>query len=478
MESIKSFVPMPVWTPYSAVEHLLLPDSAQLSTAVHDSTHIPNHLHTMLESADTKFWVVERFWQWLGEQGMSDVWCTAISFVVVCGALALAVWVVDFLIANVLMRFIRYRIQRGKNHISEALYHRKFFTRLFYLIPLGVILIGLETFFRGFTPGLNVAARIITQCVILFTLLLTSFSLLDALNDLYQRSAEAQRRSIKGYIQIAKIILGFFTVILIVADLMQKNPTTLLVGLGAAAAVLSLVFRDTLLGFVASIQLSAQDMVRPGDWIEMPSKHADGIVQDINLTSVKVQNWDNTVTMIPIYSMVSEAFINWRGMETSGGRRFICRFPLDVTSVREADAALIQWLESDPELAPLAHATEELARSSSPQRLTNLALFRAYMEVWLFHNPQLNPKMLTFARYTPEMTDSGVGFEVYAFTKDTESEYVYDAVRRTVVEEVLTHAPLFGLRFFQRPSGEDVRTFADRQEEKAASAEELLQKKQ
>lgn len=467
---------MPDWTPYSAVEHLLVPDSAHMSAAAHDS--LTTHFHTAVEASHTKFWVVERFWQWLGEQGLSDAWCTAISFVVVCAALALAVWVVDFLIANVLMRFIRHRAHRSKNHISEALYNRKFFTRLFYLIPLGVIMIGLETFFRGFTPELNIAARITTQCVILFTLLLTSFSLLDALNDLYQRSAEAQRRSIKGYIQIAKIILGFFTVILIVADLLQKNPTSLLVGLGAAAAVLSLVFRDTLLGFVASIQLSAQDMVRPGDWIEMPSKHADGIVQDINLTSVKVQNWDNTVTMIPIYSMVSEAFINWRGMESSGGRRFICRFPLDVTSVREANAALMQWLESDPETAPLAHATEELARSSSPQRLTNLALFRAYMEVWLFHHPQLNPKMLTFARYTHEMTDSGIGFEVYAFTKNTESEYVYDAVKRAVVEQVVTHAPLFGLRFFQRPSGEDMRAFEGQQAEKAASAAELLQKKQ
>ncbi len=237
---------------------------------------------------------------------------------------------------------------------------------------------------------------------------------------------------------------------------MQESPARLFVGLGAAAAVLSLIFRDTLLDFVASIQLAAQDMLRPGDWIEMPGKQANGVVLDINLNSVKVQNWDNTVTTIPIYSMVSESFINWRCMEQSTGRRFTCRFRLDVTSIARADDALLQRIAADPLTQSESQAAIELARSSSPHYLTNLALFRAHMEVWLFRHPQLNPRLLTFARYLTEVTETGLVFEVYAFTRNTESEYAYDTVRRSTMEYVMACLPLFGLRMFQRPSGLDV----------------------
>lgn len=453
-----------MWTPFSLIQGMIAADTAHLAVA--DST-LATRFQTASHIPAAKFWVVEDLWQWLGSHGIGPGWSNGLTFLAVCAGLALAVWLVDFIISRFVIRFIRYRVQRNKNRIGDILYKRKFFDRALYLAPLGVLLIGLETFFRGFTPELNTAARIVTECAIIFTLLLVCFSILDALNDAYQRSPEAQKRSIKGYIQICKVFLAFVAAILIVADIMQKNPTSLLVGLGAAAAVLSLVFRDTLLGFVASIQLSAQDMVRPGDWIEMPSKRANGMVLDINLNSVKVQNWDNTVTMIPIYSMVSEAFINWRCMETSGGRRFICRFPLDVRSVAPADDALLDRLGTDPATASESKAAIELARSSSPQHLTNLALLRAHIEVWLFRNPQLNHKMLTFARYQPEMTDRGIGFEVYAFTNNTEDEYVFDAVRRSVIEYVIACVPIFGLRLFQSPAGTDLAEALDGERQQA-----------
>lgn len=432
--------------------------NALLHGALAADSSLAARFHTVAhaQSLSPKFWIVEDLWQWFHSHGIGPGWSNGLTFLTVCATLALAVWLVDFIISHFVIGFIERRVRRNKNRIGEILYERKFFDRALYLVPLGVLLIGLETFFRGFTPELNTVARIITECVIIFTLLLVFFSMLDALNDAYQRSPEAQKRSIKGYIQICKIILAFFATILIVADILQKNPASLLVGLGAAAAVLSLVFRDTLLGFVASIQLSAQDMVRPGDWIEMPGKQANGIVLDINLNSVKVQNWDNTVTMIPIYSMVSESFINWRGMETSGGRRFICRFFLDVGSLVPADDELLRRIETDPATTAESKATIELARSSSPQHLTNLALFRAHIEVWLFRNPRLNHKMLTFARYLSDMTDKGIGFEVYAFTNNTEDEYVFDAVRRSVVEYVIACVPVFGLRLFQSPTGTDI----------------------
>ncbi len=404
----------------------------------------------------SKFWVVQDFSQWLAGLGISAWWCDTLTFLAVCAGLVLTVWLIDRVLFRLGLTLIRRWSKRSRHAIVGILFERKFYRRALYLIPLGVILFSVNTFFRGFTPGLIEAVRIATRCALFFTAMLVGFSVLDALNDLYQRRPEAQLRSIKGYVQVGKILVAFVTAILIVAALLQESPVRLFVGLGAAAAVLSLIFRDTLLDFVASIQLAAQDMLRPGDWIEMPGKQADGIVLDINLNSVKVQNWDNTVTTIPIYSMVSESFINWRCMEESAGRRFTCRFRLDVASIARADDTLLQRMAEDPLTHSEAEAAVKLARSSSPQYLTNLALFRAHMEVWLFRHPQLNPRMLTFARYLTEVTETGLVFEVYAFARNTESEYAYDAIRRSTMEYVMACLPLFGLRMFQRPSGLDV----------------------
>lgn len=443
-----------IWTPFMLIESVLAADTTRLAAA--DSTLVARfHAAAQTSGTNPKFWFVEDFWQWLVHHGIGPGWSDGITFLTVCASLALTVWVIDFILSHFIIGFIKRRVQRTKTQIDDFLYERKFFSRLLYLIPLGVILFGITTFFRGFDPGLILAAKLITRSVIIFTGMLVCFSLLDTLSDAYQRRPEAQRRSIKGYIQIGKVFLVFIAVILIFATLLQKDPTSLLVGLGAAAAVLSLVFRDTLLGFVASIQLSAQDMVRPGDWIEMPSKGADGTVLDINLNSVKVQNWDNTVTMIPIYSMVSEAFINWRGMETSSGRRFVRRFFIDIGSVRFADDALLELIRDHPATAPKAEATIELARSSSPENLTNLALFRAHIEIFLFQDPRLNHNLLTYARYMPDITERGIGLEVYAFSLK-KSAYDFDAVHRSVVEYVIASAPVFGIRLFQSPSGTDI----------------------
>lgn len=404
----------------------------------------------------SKFWVVQDFSQWLAGLGLSPWWCDALAFAVVCVGLTLTVWLIDRVVLRLGLTFIRRWAKHSRRAIVGILFQRKFYRRALYLIPLGVILFCVNTFFRGFAPGLIEAVRIATRCALFFTAMLVGFSVLDALNDLYQRRPEAQLRSIKGYVQVGKILVAFVVAILIVAALLRESPARLFVGLGAAAAVLSLIFRDTLLDFVASIQLAAQDMLRPGDWIEVPGKQANGVVLDINLNSVKVQNWDNTVTTIPIYSMVSESFINWRCMEESAGRRFTCRFRLDVASIARADDTLLRRMAEDPLTRSESQAAIELARSSSPQYLTNLALFRAHMEVWLFRHPQLNPRMLTFARYLTEVTETGLVFEVYAFARNTESEYAYDAVRRSTMEYVMACLPLFDLRMFQRPSGLDV----------------------
>ncbi|MEG2479127.1 MAG: mechanosensitive ion channel, partial [Mucinivorans sp.] len=218
-----------------------------------------------------------------------------------------------------------------------------------------------------------------------------------------------------------------------------------------------LVFKDTILGFVASIQLSAQDMVRPGDWIEMPSKNADGTVLDINVNSVKVQNWDNTITMIPIYSMVSESFTNWRGMEQSSGRRFVRHLAVDIASITLANEELLKRLRQSPITAPYFEQTLSLAQQSSPaETLSNLALWRAHLELFLKRNANINQQMSIFVRYRPDISDKGLGVEIYAFSSEKNSE-LYDVVHRSVVEYVVTSSPLFNIVLFQSPSGENFR---------------------
>lgn len=440
-------------TPLGTLEGLLIPSAV---AAASDSTvHHSEAAAKVTEVVTQKFWMLETLWQWIREIGVGPRLADAITFSAACALLVAMVWLVDLFLSRVVIIAIKTRVTRSKTSLDDILFERKFFTRLFNLIPLMVILVSVTVFFQGFDPWFLLTANLAVKSALIFTVMMIIYSVLDSMNDAYLNRPEARQKSITGYIQVGKIVVGFMAIILIIATLMQKDPTTLFVGLGAAAAILSLVFKDTILGFVASIQLSAQDMVRPGDWIEMPSKKADGTVVDINVNSVKVRNWDNTITMIPIYSMVSESFINWRGMEQSGGRRFVRHFFIDITSVMLADEVTLKRLSDHPVTGSWAEATLELARKSSPAALSNMSLFRAHLEVYLFRNPLINHELLTYARYLPDITEKGVGLEIYAFSKE-KSSYDFDAVHRGVVEYVVSVAPIFGVRLFQNPSGADV----------------------
>lgn len=456
MSMIQSFIPCQL----GSLERLLFTDPELKKDLIDSSASLPDsasiHHIATLGLADTrKFWVVEDAWQWLHRAGVSAPLSDIITFVTACAVLVLMVWLLDMFISRVAIRSIQKKVSQSKTAIDDLLFERKFFNRLFNLIPLTVIILSIQTFFHGFDQDLMLVARLLAQSAIIFNVMMVIFSILDTMNDAYQQRPESRQKSIKGYIQVSKIVTAFIAIILIISTLIQKDPTTLLVGLGAAAAILSLVFKDTILGFVASIQLSAQDMVRPGDWITMPNKGADGTVLDINLNSVKVQNWDNTTTMIPIYSMVSEAFTNWRGMDTSGGRRFVRTFYMDISTIVLATDDLLERLAKSAITEPHAAATVKLAHLSSPTALTNMALFRAYMEIFLFQHPKINHELLTYARYLPDMTDRGVGLEIYAFSVEKAS-YDFDAVHRSVVEHVIATAPLFDLRLFQAPSSAEL----------------------
>lgn len=420
------------------------------------SSAIPALTTIAKESADkAKFWVIDDLWHLLREFGIGVGIANLLAFAAACLVLAAMVWLIDTVIVNISLHYIKRAIAKSSTDIDDIFVEQKFFSRLLKLFPLVIVLFTANIIFAGFAEGMILLVEIITKSLIIISSLLVCYSLMNTWNEIYNRKPQAQQKSIKGYIQVAKIVLGFIAGILIVATLVQKDASTLFLGLGTAAALFSLVFKDTILGFVASIQLSAQDMVRIGDWISMPSKDADGTVLDINVNSVKVQNWDNTVTMIPIYSMVSESFTNWRGMEQSDGRRFVRYIYVNMESVKFADANFLAKINRSKVVESHFDALCELAEKSSPgDTLTNLALLRAHIELFLRNNPKINDTLPLYVRYKQEVSDKGIGIEIYAFSH-VKSANEYDAVHRSVVEYVIASAPLFDIVLFQSPSGMD-----------------------
>ena len=371
----------------------------------------------------------------------------------------LANWVVKRILVNGLHRIAQLIVDRPLQDFG-------FIKRLSNVVPALVLTIGVVA-----VPGLPEAAVTIVRNVgsgfIVLTLALALSALLDIVNLVYQRRSGAGTPPIKGYLQVVKIVVYALATLLVIAALIDRSPLILLSGLGAMAAVLMLVFQDTLLSLVASVQITSNDMVRVGDWIEMPQLHADGSVIDIALHTVKVQNWDKTITMIPTKRLISESFKNWRGMVESGGRRIKRSIYLDQHSVRILDDADIARLrrfrllvdyfddkqgEIDAWNARLEQAGQEPVNT---RRLTNIGSFRAYVERYLRSHPGVHQGMSLMVRQLSPTAD-GLPLEIYCFT-NTVAWVHYEGIQSDIFDHLIAIVPEFGLRVFQHPSGTDLR---------------------
>ncbi len=305
----------------------------------------------------------------------------------------------------------------------------------------------------------------ISQLYYIFLFTLAIARSCSVVNDIYQTTDFSRSRSIKGYIQLIQIFIYFIATILIISILSEKDLSGILTGLSAMAAVLMLIFKDTILGFVASIQLSANKMLRPGDWISMPSHNADGTVIDISLNTVKVQNWDKTITTIPTYALVADSFNNWSGMEESGGRRIKRHINIDMTSVRFCDNEMLAKLSKfhllKDSLPARQKEIEDYNKKINVQegdtfngrRQTNLGVFRHYLELYLHQNPNIHKGMTFLVRHL-QPTELGLPIEIYVFSSDQRWVY-YEAIQADIMDHVLAILPEFGLRVFQAPSGHD-----------------------
>ncbi len=382
----------------------------------------------------------------------------------------IAIWLTNKISKRFVLTFIEKLFKKTKSQYDDLLIKRHVLRRLVNIIPAIVIYYMLAVIFELF-PGASLLItlqKVVSSGIII--IILWSFSaLLGVVNDIYNTFPYAKDRPIKGMIQIIEVAASFISGLVIISILFEIDITKIITGLGATAAVLLLVFKDTILGFVAGIQLSANKMVSAGDWITMPSYKADGTVLDITLNTVKVQNWDKTITTIPTYKLVEDSFINWKGMETSGGRRIKRSINIDVSSVKFCTAEMIERfkkirllkeyiVQKEEELIQhnMQKEGESLSESlANGRRLTNIGVFRKYLQEYLREHPMISDNMTCMVRQL-QPTEKGQPIEIYAFSKNQEW-LTYESIQADIFDHVLAVVGEFDLRIYQLPSGSDLK---------------------
>lgn len=407
--------------------------------------------------------MVEQIKLWLKGMGMIEGTAHWLSQAL----LLLSVILIGYLLRLLTLWFIRRGlskwVKKSNTYWDDVFYKSHFFLRLAAFPPLILL------FFSAlWIPDLSDWIRRISLALIALMAARVLESALTAINDIYDDYEVAKSKPIKGYIQVGKLIIWLFAAILMVSALMNSSPLLLLGGLGAFSAVLLLVFRDTLLGLFASVQFVTNDMVRIGDWIEMPEYNADGEVVDISVNTVKVSNWDKTISTIPTYALMANSFKNWRGMEMSGGRRIKRALHIDLNSIRFFDEHLFERLSNIKHIQ--SYLVEKKKEAMDNHRshhinsmdvfdghnITNLGAFRAYVFGYLQSHPKINPEMEILVRHM-EPTESGLPLEIYAFCRDKRWEDFED-VQAEIFDHLLAILPEFELAAYQNPSGMDIRS--------------------
>ncbi len=368
-----------------------------------------------------------------------------------------------YLAKRILIRIIYKVTAKTRSDWDDKLVEQRVFSCLAHLVPALVIHVLAPVALQ--TEGLILWARRGAEIYALIAVLIALNRLLSAGQEIYDRFDVARRIPIRVYVQVVKILLFAVAVIVAVSILTGRSPLLLLSGLGAMTAILLLIARDSIQGFVAGVQLISNNMVRPGDWIEMPKYGADGDVVEITLHTVKVQNFDNTITTIPTYVLISESFKNWRGMAESQGRRIKRSIYLDIASVCYCSPGMIEdfkqieLLRDYIQTKQVELADHNQARNvdeSSPvngRRMTNLGVFRHYLVGYLRAHPMVNTDLTLIVRQL-QPTEHGVPLEVYAFSSDKDWAR-YESIQSDIFDHIFAALPQFGLRAYQRPSGHD-----------------------
>ena len=405
------------------------------------------------------FKIVKGWIEKIGLEGRALEWVSWAA--VVLGVIILA-WIATIITRRILLTILSIVIRRTKTKWDDALLERRVLHRAAHVAP-ALIFYWFASAFPGFQDIIQRLAMV--YMIVIGGLVVNAFA--NAFVDVYRTLEVSRNRPIRGFVQIVQIIIFVLLAVLGIAIMFNQSPFGIIGGLGAMTAVLILVFKDTILGLVASFQISANDMVRIGDWIEMPKYSADGDVIDVTLYTIKVQNWNKTISTIPTYALISDSFKNWRGMSESEGRRIKRAVYVDITSIKFCSEEMIgrfskfqyisEYVEKKKkELAEFNEVNEfDTSELVNGRHMTNVGTFRAYLEAYLRHHPKVHQGMTFMVRQLPP-GEHGLPIEVYAFSTD-QRWIQYEAIQADIFDHILAVLPMFDLRVFQSPTGYDFR---------------------
>ena len=374
-------------------------------------------------------------------------------------------FIVYLITRYVVIKTISHFFKKTSTDLDDILVEKGLFNRLSYLPPLFIIYNLNEII-----PEFNFFDRVLLALIV-FIVITSINALISAVSEIYSKSRYAGRLNIKSYLQVLKLIVNLFGIIIIIATLSGKSPVYLLSGIGALTAVLMLIFKDTILSLVSSIQISSNDLFKVGDWVEAPHFGADGDVIDIALHTIKIQNWDKTISIIPTHKLVDSSFKNWKGMSDSGGRRIKRSIKIDMNSIKFCTNemiekfrkfnVLIDYIDSKTQEINKYNSDNKLSGDSmiNGRSLTNIGTFRAYIESYLRQNNNIHDKMTFLVRQLSPQSD-GLPIEIYVFSNDT-NWVNYESIQSDIFDHLLAIIPEFDLKVFQNPTGNDFRKMQD-----------------
>lgn len=418
------------------------------------------------ESASKELpFLLENLRKWLEGLPADDRLMAQLGLLVVVLLLA---WLANLITKRVILRAVRRVVKKSKTQWDDILSERRVFLRLSHFAPAVVIYMFSPAIFIG-TLGSGRFMQVAAVIYMLMVGMLVINAFLNSVSDICNTYDFSRKMPIHGIMQIIKIFMFISGGIIILGMIVEKDPTNILAGFGAMTAVITLIFKDAILGFVAGVQISANDMVHLGDWIEMPKYGADGDVIDISLTTVKVQNWDKTISTIPAYSLISDSFKNWRGMQQSGGRRIKRSINVDMNSIRFCDEMMLDKFHRIEHITEYIEAKQnEIDKYNNMRnvdntelvngrRMTNIGTFRTYIIAYLKSHPKINRNM-TFLVRQLQPTENGLPIEIYVFSSDKVWAN-YEAIQADIFDHILAAVPQFELRVFQNPTGSDFKRF-------------------
>jgi miniconductance mechanosensitive channel len=401
---------------------------------------------------------------WLGETGASPQTCYFLEHLILGLGLILVVAIIDYISRNIILNIVARYAKRSNNPYDDILVEMRVFKHLAHVVPALVAKEGLTFVFQDYATLISPLQKLVDIYIIIAIIFFVQ-AVLRAAKTLLLNSEDFKDKPIGSYTQLLNIINYLVGILFIISNVTNKPLWTLLTAFGALSALIILTFRDTILGLVASIQISGNDIVRIDDWIEVPKYGADGHVVEINLTTIKVKNWDNTVTTIPTYVLINDAFKNWRGMEESEGRRMKRSVNIKISSIKFCTPEILEHFkkidlirdyvtqkESEINQYNAAHKINKSVLANG-RNLTNVGIFREYLSNYIQKHPKVNKELIMMVRQLPP-TDKGLPLEIYCFTLD--KEWVdHETIAADIFDHVLATIPSFDLEIFEGPTGKD-----------------------